>query len=149
MSIGRTIGGSIPGEGLAYRLAATTLLASAGVNPTEAIADLTEISSQVEAAALLDEDGTVLASTLPAEAANGLADAARAILAGAERVRRGGAAVTGVRASTSAGSVFVVRDGERSIVATTQPSPTTGLVLYDLRTCLRALAGAGEDSGAT
>jgi hypothetical protein len=37
------------------------------------------------------------------------------------------------------GSVFVVRDGGRTIVATTTPEPTVGLVFYDLKTCLRAI----------
>jgi len=37
------------------------------------------------------------------------------------------------------GSVFVVRDGDRLIAATTQPEPTVGLVFYDLKSCLREL----------
>jgi hypothetical protein len=35
--------------------------------------------------------------------------------------------------------VFVVRDGERLIVATTTPEPTVGLVFYDLKTCIRSI----------
>jgi hypothetical protein len=35
-----------------------------------------------------------------------------------------------------------VRDGERSITATTVPEPTAGLVAFDLRTVLRRLGGA-------
>jgi hypothetical protein len=45
--------------------------------------------------------------------------------------------VTQVEAATPAGSVFVVRDGPRLIAATTAPDPTTGLVFYDLKSCLR------------
>ena len=37
------------------------------------------------------------------------------------------------------GSVFVVRDGKRLIVATTAPEPTVGLVFYDLKSTLREL----------
>jgi hypothetical protein len=37
--------------------------------------------------------------------------------------------------------VFVVRSGGRTILATTRPDPTVGLVLYDLRSCLRNAAG--------
>jgi hypothetical protein len=37
------------------------------------------------------------------------------------------------------GSVFVVRDGKRLIVATTAPEPTVGLVFYDLKSALRDL----------
>jgi hypothetical protein len=40
------------------------------------------------------------------------------------------------------GSVFLVRDGDRLIAATTTPEPTVGLVFYDLKTCLR---GLGEE----
>jgi hypothetical protein len=35
--------------------------------------------------------------------------------------------------------VFVVRDGDRLIAATTTPEPTVGLVFYDLKTCLRSI----------
>jgi hypothetical protein len=34
-----------------------------------------------------------------------------------------------------------VRDGARSITATTVPEPTAGLVAFDLRTALRRIAG--------
>jgi hypothetical protein len=36
--------------------------------------------------------------------------------------------------------VFVVRDEERLIAATTGPGPTAGLVFYDLKSALRSLA---------
>jgi hypothetical protein len=38
------------------------------------------------------------------------------------------------------GSVFVVRDSDRLIAATTRSEPTVGLVFYDLKSCLRSLA---------
>ena len=38
------------------------------------------------------------------------------------------------------GSVFVVRDEERLIAATTGPGPTAGLVFYDLKSALRGFA---------
>ena len=37
------------------------------------------------------------------------------------------------------GSLFVLREGGRTITATTGPHPTTGLVVYDLRTCLHRI----------
>jgi hypothetical protein len=43
--------------------------------------------------------------------------------------------------------VFVVRDSERLIAATTTAAPTVGLVFYDLKSCLRAAAVAGEGDG--
>ena len=41
----------------------------------------------------------------------------------------------------SDGCVFVVRDEERVVAAVTAPDPTVGLVFYDLKTCLRHVAG--------
>jgi hypothetical protein len=106
-----------------------------------ALADLTEISSQVETAVVLNDAGSVLAST-PDDTARGerLAGTGRDLLAAAERHFQGDErTVTQLEAALSVGSVFVVRDAGRSIVATTGPKPTSGLVFYDLRTCLRAL----------
>lgn len=114
----------------------------------EALADLMEISSQVEAAVVLDAEGKALASTADDERrAAELARAARELLAAAEGMRSsGGAAVTQLDAATRAGSVFVVREGELTIGATTSPSPTVGLVFYDLKTCLRAFAAEAGGS---
>ncbi len=36
--------------------------------------------------------------------------------------------------------MFVVRDEQRTIAATTGPEPTVGLVFYDLKSCLRSVA---------
>jgi hypothetical protein len=103
----------------------------------EALSELMELSSQVEAAAVLRPDGTVEAATDDAVGAR-LADAARDLLATAAGVRPS-AEVTRVEVALPAGSVFVVREGERSVVATTISEPTAALVLYDLRTCLRRI----------
>jgi predicted regulator of Ras-like GTPase activity (Roadblock/LC7/MglB family) len=112
------------------------------MDTAQALADLTEISSQVEAAVLFDETGVVVASTLADEAsARALAAAAGELLARAGSVGEGGD-VGQVEASTPDGSVFVVRDGSRRIAATTGPDPTIGLVFYDLKSCLR---DAGTD----
>jgi len=109
-----------------------------------ALADLTEISSQVEAAVVLDDAGAVVASTLDdAERSARLARAALELLAAADkRFESGGRALTQLEAALREGSVFVAREEGRSIVATTRPEPTSGLVFYDLKTCLRALADA-------
>jgi predicted regulator of Ras-like GTPase activity (Roadblock/LC7/MglB family) len=104
----------------------------------EALAELTELSSQLEAAAVLGADGSVEAATDDALAQR-LADVARELLAASDGVRAGGPEVTRVEVALSEGSVFVVREGDRSAVAVTIPEPTAGLVLYDLRTCLRRI----------
>jgi predicted regulator of Ras-like GTPase activity (Roadblock/LC7/MglB family) len=112
------------------------------VDAAGALADLTEISSQVETAVVLDADGTVFASTFASdEAAGPLARAALDLLAEAGRLGLGaGRELTQLEVALREGNVFVARDGTRTVAATTGPSPTSALVLYDLRACLRALA---------
>jgi predicted regulator of Ras-like GTPase activity (Roadblock/LC7/MglB family) len=107
-----------------------------------ALADLTEISSQVEAAVVLDDAGAVVASTLDdAGRSERLARTALDLLGAADkRFESGGRALTQLEAALREGSVFVAREGGRSIVATTTAEPTSGLVFYDLKTCLRSLA---------
>ena len=118
----------------------------ARVDPAAALADLTEISSQIETAVMLDAEGGVLASTPPGgEAAGRLADAAQSLLAAArEAPTSAGRELTQLEVALAEGSVFVVRGEGRTIAATTVQEPTAGLVLYDLRTCLRSLAAAPE-----
>jgi predicted regulator of Ras-like GTPase activity (Roadblock/LC7/MglB family) len=115
----------------------------------QALADLMEISSQVRAAVVGGADGSVEAAQPSRDAGDALAGAARELLDAAGRVRSSGEAeVTQLEAATRTGSIFVVRDGERIVAATTGSSPTVGLVFYDLKTCLRSLtAGPEEDGG--
>jgi predicted regulator of Ras-like GTPase activity (Roadblock/LC7/MglB family) len=109
----------------------------------QALADLTEISSQIRSAVLLDEGGAVKASTLADDDARRMAEAAMELLSAAERTRpgRGPARLTQLEAATLQGSVFVVRDHGSVIAATTSAEPTVGLVFYDLKSCLRSAAG--------
>ena len=106
----------------------------------QALADLTEISTQIKAAALFRADGSVDASTL----ADGrrFVEAARELLAAAEKVRT--EPLVQLEAASAGGSVFVVRDGERFVAAVTGPEPTVGLVFYDLKSCLRSSAASEE-----
>lgn len=112
------------------------------MDAANALADLTEISSQVEAAVVLDDAGAVVASTLDdAERSARLARTALDLLGAADkRFESGGRALTQLEAALREGSVFVAREEGRSIVATTSAEPTSGLVFYDLKTCLRSLA---------
>jgi predicted regulator of Ras-like GTPase activity (Roadblock/LC7/MglB family) len=102
-----------------------------------AIAELTDISPQVKEVVVIAPDGAVTGTNVAAERAGALADGARRLLAAADEAREGG--VAQLEAATAAGSVFVVRDGERVIAAVTSPEPTVGLVFYDLKTCLRSI----------
>jgi predicted regulator of Ras-like GTPase activity (Roadblock/LC7/MglB family) len=114
------------------------------MDAAQALADLTEISSQIEAAVLFGAGGEILGSTLAEDSATrALAAAAGALLQAAAAFGGTGAEVTQIEASVQDGSVFVVRDGPRRIVATTGPAPTVGLVFYDLKSCLR---GASEEA---
>lgn len=107
----------------------------------KALAELTDISSQVRAAVLFDPGGKVLASTLPEDRAEAFAAAAKLLLDQAEAVRdEGDAQLTQLEAATGSGSVFVVREAEQVLAAVTGPEPTAGLVFYDLRACLRDAA---------
>ncbi len=113
------------------------------MDAAQALADLTEISSQIEAAVLFDAGGSVEGSTLAdGDKAQRLAEAASRLLERAESVRSEDVAVTQVEAALAEGCVFVVRDGERRIAATTVANPTVGLVFYDLKSCLRDSAPA-------
>src|SRR5919202_2051056 len=120
---------------------------SAPMDAQQALADLTEISSQIQAAVLFDEAAEVQASTLSDdERARELARAAAQLLAAAEDVRAGAEErLTQLEAATRDGSVFVVRDEGRTIAATTAPEPTVGLVFYDLKSCLRQLTEQPEE----
>jgi predicted regulator of Ras-like GTPase activity (Roadblock/LC7/MglB family) len=114
-----------------------------------ALADLTEISTQIEAAVVFDREGTVLASTLDDERAGRLAGSALELLRSAEEARPEGAEeLAQLDVVLRDGSVFLVADGDRLIAATTPPEPTVGLVFYDLKSCLRGLAEDRESGGA-
>jgi hypothetical protein len=106
------------------------------VTAEQALADLTEISSQVEAAALFDAKGKVVASTLID--GEPFVRAVQDLLAAAAEARQG--SLNQLEAATLDGSLFVVREGDSYIAATTGSEPTVALVFYDLKTALRAAA---------
>ena len=115
------------------------------MDAAQALADLIEISTQIETAVLLDTDGQVVASagTAPARS-EAIARAARQLLAAAEETMGGAEAraqLVQLQAAVGEGSVFVVQDEGRVVAAVTAPDPTVGLVFYDLKTCLRHAAG--------
>jgi predicted regulator of Ras-like GTPase activity (Roadblock/LC7/MglB family) len=103
----------------------------------QALADLTEISSQIEAAVVFDDKGKLLGSTQPDGEA--FAKAAADLLAAADELQTGDSTLAQLEIATAEGSVFVVREGKATIAATTPPGPTVGLVFYDLKSALRTL----------
>jgi len=112
------------------------------MDASQALADLTEISAPLEAAALADNAGSAVASTPGDEAAaKSFAEAAAELLAAADEVRTepGSDPLVQVEGAALDGSVFVAKDDRHLVAAVTKPRPTVGLVFYDLKTCLRML----------
>ena len=112
------------------------------MDAAQALADLTEISSQVgppscstgRAGGGLDARGRASALASSRELAKRCSTRRRA------RARAGAGALAQLEVATLEGSVFVVRERRASIAATTRPEPTVGLVFYDLQDCLRSLS---------
>ena len=119
------------------------------MDAVQALSELTEISSQIQAACLLDSDGNVLANTVADElSAKRFTDAATALVAEALGVPHAGdTQLVQLEAATQDGSVFVVIEGDRAAAAVTKPEPTVGLVFYDLKSCLRAAGTPGDGDG--
>lgn len=115
------------------------------MDAAQALADLTEISSQVVDVAIVDRDGSVLATTISDRGrAERFVHAVVRLLAEAESAgqARGVPSLGQIEASTLEGSFFAVRRDGRLIAATTRPDPTVGLVFYDLKHCLGSVEGA-------
>ena len=110
------------------------------VDATQALQELMAVSSQITAAIALDGDGSVLAVSPgnPAAAAS-LTSSTLELVAAASDLGRDNGEVSRVEVELDEGAFFVVREGGRIVAATTGPKPTSGLVIYDLRTCAQAI----------
>lgn len=106
------------------------------MDANQALAELAELSSQVERAVVLDAQGAVLASMGDGDA---LARSALDLLAAAGGLHPSAGDVTRAEVELAEGGLFVIREGGRTIAAITGPNPTSGLVAYDLRTCLEGI----------
>jgi predicted regulator of Ras-like GTPase activity (Roadblock/LC7/MglB family) len=102
----------------------------------QAFSDLLEVSSQVENAIVVEEDAVVASTMSDQSRAEELAAAVRRLVGTAEETHAG---LTQLQVALPEGNVFLVREGKRLVAATTAPDPPSGLVFYDLRTCLSAL----------
>ena len=118
------------------------------MDAAQALADLTEISSQIEGAVLVEEGGRLVASTFGSEGVGErVGKAGLELLRAAETGHDGRRpALTHLQAASPDGAVFVVRDDDHAVVAVTGPAPTAGLVFYDLKTCLRLVDEKAEPS---
>jgi predicted regulator of Ras-like GTPase activity (Roadblock/LC7/MglB family) len=122
------------------------------LNAHEALDDLKQISVQVTAAAIGGRGGTLEAATMSdATAGERLVRLGAELWEAAEQARRdlGRDELSQIEIATPDGSVFVLRDAERTIVATTTVDPIVGLVFYDLRTCLRTVAEGSREFAPT
>jgi hypothetical protein len=109
-----------------------------------AFSDLLEISSQVEAAVVLEGDRIVASSIDDEKRAGDFAAGVRGVVEAAEKNREG---LKQIEVALPQGNLFVVRDGGRILGAATAPSPPSALVFYDLRTCLSGLVAEGALRG--
>jgi predicted regulator of Ras-like GTPase activity (Roadblock/LC7/MglB family) len=108
-----------------------------------ALADLVEISPQIEAAAVMAGDGEIVGTIgVPQARADILARSMGELMASAGDVHRGGGRVTQLHADLADGQVFAVTGAdELAIVAVTGGKTAPGLLFYDLKRCLAAIAG--------
>jgi predicted urease superfamily metal-dependent hydrolase len=111
------------------------------VDAARALADLVEISPQIEAAAVLAGDAEAVGCVgVPAARAGVLAQAARELLDRAAEFRHDDGRVTQLHAALGDEAVFAVAGtDDRTIVAITSGRPAPGLVFYDLKSCLSRL----------
>jgi predicted regulator of Ras-like GTPase activity (Roadblock/LC7/MglB family) len=109
------------------------------MNANEALERLLQVSEDIRAAVVFESGGEPIAATLLDEDARELAELGGAMLAYAETLRDG-PAVRQLEALTPDGGVYVVRSGERAVVAIAAPGSLVGLVQHDLRTLLGSLA---------
>lgn len=115
-----------------------------------ALAELMAVSPQLLRVVILRGDAAE-ASSVDGVSADGFATAAQAIVVALDdaapgRSRSSTAGLLQAEVATDAGSVFVVRSGSRAVVGCTRPSPTVGLVFYDMKACLRSIEAGGGDA---
>ena len=112
-----------------------------------ALADLVEISPQIEAAVVIAGDGELAGSVgVPEGRASVLARAVRELLEGAAAYRTDHGRVTQLHAELAGGDLFAVATEERTIAAVAAERATPGLIFYDLKRCLAATS-AGSAGG--
>lgn len=118
--------------------AAATTLAPGG-SAEAALAFLSEMSPDLRGAAILDEDGTVLAAA--GEPSRWREDAANlfAIADAAE-----GEGVEQIHVATEQGEVFALRHEGLAAIAVTERFALASLMFFDMRSTLRELARSGK-----
>jgi predicted regulator of Ras-like GTPase activity (Roadblock/LC7/MglB family) len=109
------------------------------MDANDALEELLRVSDEVRAAVVFERRGEIIASNLPDEEAQEVAHLGDAMLAYAATLREA-AEVRQLEAVTTDGDVYVVRQGERAVIAIATPGSLAGLVQHDLRTLLSSLS---------
>lgn len=101
----------------------------------QALSELLRISVEITHAAILDENGETLGSTVPAAS---VGDVGGRLWQTAAHIADayGDAKLDQLVVDVHGGAVFAVGDGAHVIVALADHHPAVGLILYDLRACL-------------
>jgi hypothetical protein len=107
------------------------------VDAASALSELMGPSSRIESAVVLDANDKVLGST--GGDADRLVSAAGELLVAAGLLRSTDDEVTRVEVELTEGGLFVLREGGRTIAATTAAGAIAGIVVYDLRACLEGI----------
>jgi predicted regulator of Ras-like GTPase activity (Roadblock/LC7/MglB family) len=110
----------------------------------QALSELLRISVEITHVAILDENGDVLGSTVPAAS---VGDVGGRLWQTTTHIAAayGEAKLDQLVVDAQGGAVFAVGDGTHVIVALADHRPAVGLIFYDLRACL-ADAFATEQS---
>lgn len=119
-----------------------TSAAVSGEAADSALAFLTEMSPDLRGGAILDGDGSVLAASSQPERWQ---DDVLALFAVADKA--GDEAVEQLHIATEQGEVFAVREEGLVAVAVTDRFALASLLLFDMRSILRDLAGGGDGKG--
>ncbi len=103
---------------------------AAGPDPDQALAELIDVSAQIEGAAILSDGG--------------VGDGASDLVHAADEAARllGRPPISQCEVGLGDRLVFCVREGTRTAVALAAADATAGLVFYDLRQALRGPEGA-------
>ena len=103
-----------------------------------ALSYLEEISNELRGAAILSEDGEVLAASGDLEA---WGEAGRELIAAADSA--GGEPVAHAHVATGDGEAFSVREGGYVAVAVTERFTLASLMVFDIRNALRRIGAPG------
>jgi predicted regulator of Ras-like GTPase activity (Roadblock/LC7/MglB family) len=109
------------------------------MDANEALDQLLRVSEDIRAAVVFERSGEPIAATLLDEDAREVAALGDAMLAYADTLRDA-PAVRQLEALTPEGGVYVVRAGDRAVVAIAAPGSLVGLVQHDLRALLGTLS---------